>query len=90
MQRGKSICCYSKFFDGVILENPTYDRVIFYYASAKEVETLYIKEIYHHKNELSTPLVPSKSKEDATNETLQVVGILGKTRDNEVQEMSYK
>ena len=69
MQRGKSICCYSKFFYGGILENPTYDRVIFYYASAKEVETLYIKEIYHHKNELSTPLVPSKSKEDETNET---------------------
>ena len=32
------------FLDGVILENPTYDRVISYYASAKEVETLPLKE----------------------------------------------
>ena len=70
--------------------NPTYDRVIFYYESAKEVETLPLKELYHHKNELSTPLVPLKSKEDSTNETLQVVGILGKNAYIEVQEMSYK
>ena len=54
------------------------------------METLPLKEIYHHKNQLSTSLLPSKSKEDATNETLQVVGTLGKTRYNEVQEMSYK
>ena len=78
------------FLDGVILENPTYDRVIFYYASAKKVETLPLKEIYQHKHEPSTPLLPSKSKEEETNETLQVVGILGKTPYIEVQEMSYK
>ena len=42
------------------------------------METLPLKEIYHHKNELATPLVPSNSKEDSTNDTLQVVGILGK------------
>ena len=69
-ERGKSICCYSKYLYGVILENPTYDRVIFYYESAKEVETLPLKEIYHHKNELSTPLLPLNSNKDATNETL--------------------
>ena len=54
------------------------------------METLPLKEIYHHKDELATPLVPSNSKEDSTNDTLQVVGILGKNPYIEEQEMRYK
>jgi hypothetical protein len=55
------------------------------------VEALPPRERDHHTHQSSTPTVPTKSKQDATSETLQVVGILATIPPtDQVQERSYK